>query len=61
MNRSRVNSVKYTFMKEAVAQEVIEKKDATRKSGIDTGDSCPGDKVLVQMEGNPIYQIEILR
>ncbi len=56
-----VNEVKYTIMKDAVAQEVVSKKDAVYKSGMDIGAIRQGDEILIQAEGNRIYQIEILR
>ncbi len=56
-----VGNVKYTIMKEAVAREVIQKKDVVYKPGIDIGDIRRGDEVQVMAEGNRIYQIEILR
>jgi len=56
-----VNNVKYTIMKEANIKEVIEKKDAVYKTGAGIRDIRRGDEVLLQAEGNRIYQIEILR
>jgi hypothetical protein len=56
-----LGNVKFTIMDEAVAMEVVEKKDAVYKTEIDISDLRRGDDVLVQAEGNRIYQIEILR
>lgn len=56
-----VGKVKYTIMKEAVVQEVIQKKDAAYKTGVGIENIRRGDKVLIKAEGNRIYHIEILR
>lgn len=56
-----VNNVRYTIMKEAVAQRVTSKKDSVYKSGIDIELIRPGDEVLIQAEGNRIYHIELLQ
>lgn len=56
-----VDNIQYTIMKDAVAQEVIKKNDADYKSEIDIEDIRRGDEILIQAEGNRIYQIEILR
>lgn len=56
-----VNNIRYTIMKGAIAKEVITKKDSVYKTGIDINNIRRGDEVLVQAEGNRIYQIEILR
>lgn len=56
-----VDNVKYTIMKEAVANMVYEKNGSIYKPYHKTEKIRRGDIVQVLVEGNRIYQIEILR
>lgn len=56
-----VGNVRYTIMKEAVANIVYEKKGSIYKDYHKIEDIRQGDNVQILVEGNRIYQIEILR
>jgi hypothetical protein len=56
-----VGDVKYTIMKDTVSQIVFEKEGSIYKDYYKIEDIRRGDNVQVLVEGNRIYQIQILR
>lgn len=57
----QVDQIMYTVMEQAKIQKITRQDGAEYKTRIDIDAIRKGDEVLIQVEGNRIYQIEVFQ
>ena len=57
----QVDQIRYTVMEHAKIQKITRQDGAEYRTVIEIDAIRKGDEVLIQVEGNRIYQLEVLR